>query len=124
MLEPCEPQPQARRACECSSRASRSRRRLCVGRGEPMTDRVSIVVCTKDRREELRRALASIADAGAEGAEIVVVEETDAPAPVAGTTYVAIPRESRGFGHARNRGLRAAAGDILVFFDDDCIATP
>ncbi|HEV8472129.1 MAG TPA: glycosyltransferase family A protein [Methylomirabilota bacterium] len=89
-----------------------------------MKDRVSIVVCTKDRREDLRRALASIADAGAEGAEIVVVEETDAPAPVAGTTYVAIPRESRGFGHARNRGVRAAAGEILVFFDDDCIATP
>jgi GT2 family glycosyltransferase len=89
-----------------------------------MRERVSIVVCTKDRRDDLRRALASIAETGAEGAEIVVVEETDAPAPIAGTTYVAIPREGRGFGHARNQGVRAASGDILVFFDDDCIAAP
>jgi GT2 family glycosyltransferase len=89
-----------------------------------MAERVSIVICTKDRRDDLRRALASIAETGSEGAEIVIVEETDRPAPVPGTTYVAIPREGRGFGHARNRGVGAASGDVLVFFDDDCIATP
>jgi GT2 family glycosyltransferase len=86
--------------------------------------RVSIIICTKDRRAELARALASLAASGPEAreVEIVVVEETDAPRPIPGTTYVPIERESLGFGHARNRGVAHARGDILVFFDDDCEA--
>lgn len=90
------------------------------------TPRISIVICTKDRRDDLARALDSLRAAGAAlaDAEIVVVEETDAPAPVPGTTYVAIPRERGGFGQARNRAVETAKGEILAFIDDDCEAAP
>jgi GT2 family glycosyltransferase len=87
--------------------------------GYPQT---SIVVCTKDRRENVARAIASIRASGGVGrmAEIVVVEETDRPQPIANTSYVSIPREGRGFGYARNIGVRAAQGEVILFTDDDC----
>ena len=88
--------------------------------------RISIIICTKDRRADLDRAVAAIAAGGAAGrpAELVIVEETDAPRPVPGATYVPIPRDGRGFGYARNRGIAAAGGDLLVFVDDDCEVRP
>jgi glycosyltransferase involved in cell wall biosynthesis len=72
----------------------------------------------------LARAIASVRASGTLGqsAEIVVVEETDTPCPVSGTNYVPIPRQGRGFGYARNVGVRAAGGEILLFTDDDCEA--
>lgn len=83
---------------------------------------VSIVICTKERREQLARAIAFIRASSGLGrtAEIVIVEETDSPSPIARTTYVPIPQEGRGFGYARNVGVRAARGEILLFTDDDC----
>ena len=82
----------------------------------------SIVICTKNRPDDLARAIASVRASGTLGqsAEIVVVEETDTPCPVAGTNYVPIPRQEHGFGYARNVGVRAARGEILLFTDDDC----
>jgi glycosyltransferase involved in cell wall biosynthesis len=87
--------------------------------GYPQT---SIVVCTKDRREDLARAITSIRASGGVGrmAEIVVVEETDRPQLIANTSYVSIPREGRGFGYARNVGVGAAQGEVILFTDDDC----
>lgn len=83
---------------------------------------MSIVICTKDRPDDLARAIASVRASGTLGqsAEIVVVEETDSPRPVPGTNYVPIPRQGRGFGYARNVGVRTARGEILLFTDDDC----
>jgi glycosyltransferase involved in cell wall biosynthesis len=70
----------------------------------------------------LARAIVCVRASGTFGqsAEIVVVEETDSPCPVPGTNYVPIPRQGRGFGYARNVGVRAARGEILLFIDDDC----
>lgn len=85
---------------------------------------VSIVICTKDRPTELARAIASIRASGEAGqcAEIVVVEETDAPRTLPGVRYIHLPREGQGFGYARNVGLREAQGDLIAFMDDDCVA--
>src|ERR671937_520222 len=84
---------------------------------------VSVLICTKDRRADVARALASLRADGVprDGVEIVVVEETARPAPIgAGVRYVPLPPEGRGFAHVRNRAVDAAKGSLLVFVDDDC----
>ena len=86
------------------------------------TPTVSVLICTRDRRADVERALASLRAAGVErdGVEIVVVEETADPQPIPGVRYVALPPEGRGFAHVRNRAVDAAKGSLLVFVDDDC----
>jgi len=83
---------------------------------------VSVLICTKDRRADVARALASLRADGVEreGVEIVVVEETARPQPIPGVRYVPLPPEGRGFAHVRNRAVDAAKGSLLVFVDDDC----
>jgi GT2 family glycosyltransferase len=83
---------------------------------------VSVLICTKDRRADVARALASLRADGVEreGVEIVVVEETARPEPIAGVRYVPLPPEGRGFAHVRNLAVEAAKGSVLVFVDDDC----
>lgn len=83
---------------------------------------VSVVICTKDRPLDAARVVERIRTSGAAGraAEIVVVEETETPSDIRGVHYVQLPREDRGFGHARNIGVRAARGDVVAFIDDDC----
>ncbi|MET0513911.1 MAG: glycosyltransferase [Nitrospiraceae bacterium] len=85
---------------------------------------VSVIICSKDRHQDLERAVASVRAADHLGAqvEIVVVEEGDVPRALAGTRYVFLPRQNRGFGYARNMGVREATGALLVFLDDDCEA--
>jgi len=58
---------------------------------------VSVVVCTKDRNEDLTLAIASLKDLQypREKLEIVVVLETDDPQPMDGVEYIPIPRENR-----------------------------
>lgn len=83
---------------------------------------VSVVICTKDRPGDLARAIASVRASGDAGlqAEIVIVEESDRPRQIPGVRYVHLPREGRGFGYARNAGVRATQGDVILFLDDDC----
>lgn len=83
---------------------------------------VSVVICTKDRPGDLARALASIRASGAAGraVDVVVVEEAAAPREIPGVLCVHVPPMGRGFGHARNVGLREASGELVVFVDDDC----
>ena len=90
------------------------------------SETVSVIVCTKDRQDDLARAIPAIRAAGEAGrlAEIVVVEESDAPRDLEGVRYVHLPREGRGFGFARNAGLLAASGELVVFMDDDCEPDP
>src|SRR5437763_7037094 len=86
----------------------------------------SVLIGTNDRREDAGRALASLRAAGVEreGVEILVVEQTARPAPLAGVRYVPLPPEGRGFAHVRNRAVDTAKGSLLVFVDDDCEVAP
>jgi GT2 family glycosyltransferase len=81
-----------------------------------------VLICTKDRRADVARALASIRADGVEreGVEIVVLEETAHPEPIPGVRYVPLPPEGRGFAYVRNRAVAEAKGSLLVFVDDDC----
>lgn len=93
---------------------------------DAFADRVSVIICSKERRALLEKAVVSVRECDELGAavEIVVVEETDEPKPIPGTRYVQLRTKGRGFGHTRNVGVASAGGDILVFTDDDCEAHP
>lgn len=91
-----------------------------------MTPSISIIVCSKDRPDDLIAAIASIRSCDEVGrqAELIVVEECPKAREIPDVRYVHLPPLGRGFGHARNSGLKAAGGDILLFIDDDCRAAP
>jgi len=99
---------------------------------QPMTRlSVSVVIATRNRAEMLRRALESVSRQKRLPDEVVIVDNasTDTTAAVAlsfrDKLNLKLVREDRvGIPHARNAGLRHAAGDILAFTDDDCEATP
>lgn len=94
-----------------------------------MAPTASIIVPTQDRPAYLDVALRSIVpQAQAAGAEIIVVDDgpheaTRAVAEAHGTRYVA-RTAPHGLNAARNAGIDAAAGDLLVFVDDDVEAHP
>lgn len=69
--------------------------------------RISVVVPTRDRPQELKRCLAALESQTA-SVEIVVVEDT----------------EGRGPAWARNEGVRRAHGEVICFTDDDCAPFP
>ena len=89
-----------------------------------MAPLASIIVPTRERAGYLDVALASIApQAAAAGAEVLVVDDgpSAATADVAhrhGARYVATG-QPRGLNAARNAGIAAALGELLVFVDDD-----
>ena len=95
--------------------------------------RISIIICTRDRALSLARTLAAIGEVALPPGvtcEILIVDNAskDETETVARGTQLrnAAPvrylREPRG-GHscARNAGLAAATGDLIVFTDDDVI---
>jgi GT2 family glycosyltransferase len=94
----------------------------------------SVVICTHDRGAlAVRAARAAYAQAQACDAEVLVVD--NASAAEAATALAALaadlgPRLSvvreatLGLSAARNRGLREAAGRVVVFLDDDAVPHP
>lgn len=94
--------------------------------------RLSVVIATKDRAHYLERALESFGkQIGAPSFEVVVVDNgsTDGTRQAAqtaqhgyGVTYVYEAQPNRGA--ARNRGVAAAQGHLLLFCDDDIYAPP
>lgn len=89
------------------------------------TQSVSVVICTRDRPQELARCLASFRDQTLQPAEIIVVDnasstaETKQVTEAAGAVYV---REDRpGLDFARNAGARKAKSEIIAYTDDDVV---
>jgi glycosyltransferase involved in cell wall biosynthesis len=93
----------------------------------------SVVVCTRDRRDLLAGCLAALADQRAPdgGYEVVVVDNgsTDGTADLL-DAWATTDRDARhvvrepvaGLSRARNAGLAAARGEVVVFLDDDARA--
>lgn len=95
---------------------------------DPRSRMVSVVICTRDRPDELARCLASLPNQTRPPGEIIVVDNasrddrTRQVAQAAGVRYV---RENRpGLDFARNAGARAASGDIIAYTDDDVVLHP
>jgi GT2 family glycosyltransferase len=85
--------------------------------------RISVIICTRDRPDELDRCLAGFASQSRVPDEIVVVDNASVSdrirsiAEKHGARYL---REDRaGLDFARNTGAMAATGDLLLYTDDD-----
>ena len=90
-----------------------------------MSGGVSVLICTRDRREMLDVLLADLQTQDYPGTiEIVVVEETDAPRPPEGVKYVPLPVKNHGIAYARNQAMVHASHELVVFVDDDCRVAP
>ncbi len=94
----------------------------------PTVGRITVVVATRDRPEDVRRCVASVLASEWDDLEVIVVD--NAPSSDATRAVVASftdPRlqyvlEARaGVSRARNAGLAAASGDVVAFVDDDVV---
>jgi GT2 family glycosyltransferase len=89
--------------------------------------RVSVVVATYDRPDDLKRCLDSLCrQRTSRPLQLIVVDNHPAsgvtPALVAGYPQVLLVEEPRGgLSYARNRGIAAAAGEIVATTDDDVV---
>ncbi len=89
---------------------------------------VSVVVCTRERPDQLRVCLDSLDALATRPAEVVVVDNSESDERTRrlcseySVRYVhePIPGQAR----ARNRGILQARGDLIAFTDDDCVVDP
>lgn len=96
--------------------------------------RVSCIIPTCNRREQLSTAIASVVAQTVPVTEIIVIDDgsTDGTFDMlqalggeVGQVHVAVLRqENRGPAAARNAGLRIASGDLVAFLDDDDVWHP
>lgn len=92
---------------------------------------VSVVIPTIGRRAALQCCLEALAQQTCPHFEVIVVDD-GAPQPVCldATAYErsfalrVIRQGNAGPAAARNRGVQAAAGEIVAFTDDDCLPDP
>jgi GT2 family glycosyltransferase len=102
---------------------------LCLPAPDAPRSAVSVVVCTRDRPEQLKRCLASLQHLSQSPTEIIVVDNaprSDITRQIVsefpGTRYIREPRP--GLDVARNRGIETASGEIIAFTDDDAVVHP
>lgn len=95
----------------------------------------SIIVCTYNRAESLKDTLAALGCLETQPArtwEVVVVDNNsrDHTRQVVETAQKTWPRlryvfeSAQGLSHARNRGIAEAAGEVILFTDDDVLPEP
>lgn len=110
-----------------------TRRSQPATRGErpsmsPRPPSVSVVICTRDRPDELRRCLASLPSQTLRPLEVIVVDNASAGGAtraVAQDANVVYVREDRpGLDYARNTGAATAHGEIVAYTDDDVLLHP
>jgi GT2 family glycosyltransferase len=89
---------------------------------------ISLVICTRDRPQDLDRCLASLPSQNRRPDHVVVVDNasrTDETRRVTERHGVVYVREDRaGLDVARNRGAAVSRGDIVAYADDDTVLHP
>ena len=96
-----------------------------AGRAVEEDARVSVIVCTRDRPDQLRACLDALLALERPADEIIVVdncpsdERTESLCRSYPVAYLRepIPGQAR----ARNRGIIESSGDLIAFTDDDCV---
>lgn len=92
---------------------------------------LSLVICTRDRAESLRRCLDRLpaSNLAAQDGELVLVDNGSSGrtptvmrrfAEEAACPVAIVTEPVAGLSRARNAGVRRAEGDTIVFTDDDC----
>ncbi len=96
---------------------------------QPISNSVSVVICTRDRPERLAKCLHALQNLSECPKEILVVDNapsSDATrqlvAQMPDIRYVLEPRP--GLDIARNTGIRHSTGEIIAFTDDDVMVHP
>lgn len=94
--------------------------------------KASVLICTRNRPQDLALALPTVLANDYPDYEVIVVDQSDGreTADVVcshqgrhpGLRYV--PTETRGLSAARNLAVGLAGGEIIAFTDDDCEAPP
>ena len=89
----------------------------------------SVVICTRDRPEFLKRCLSSLSALTSKPMEILVVDNAPTSdethcivSSMTGVRYILEPRP--GLDIARNTGVLYSSGDIVAFLDDDVTVHP
>lgn len=91
--------------------------------------KISVIIPVYNDAEDLRRCLAALKEGSSEPFETIVVDDgsrgdaAEATARAFSCRYVRLS-ENRGPAAARNRGVEACSGDLLLFTDADCIPMP
>jgi GT2 family glycosyltransferase len=96
---------------------------------ETVNATVAVVICTRDRPEQLLKCLNSLNNLSKQPQEIIVVDnapDTDATrrllSRMSGVLHIREPRP--GLSAARNTGIRKSNSDIIAFTDDDVMVHP
>jgi glycosyltransferase involved in cell wall biosynthesis len=92
-------------------------------RGQETRADVSVVIPARNAGSTIERCLAALADQTVSFGEVIVVDDgsSDGTADIARRMGATVVTQGHGgAGAARNRGARAASGDLLLFTDADC----
>jgi GT2 family glycosyltransferase len=96
-----------------------------------MSITVSVVICTRNRPDDLAACLASLATQTRRPSQIVVVDASDDGEPrrrveawEASGIDVRYLRAAPGLTRQRNLGIAATTGDVVTFLDDDVVLEP
>jgi GT2 family glycosyltransferase len=85
---------------------------------------VSVVICTRNRPDALKKCLASLRRLSPQADEIVVVDNNPSSGVTPAVTALfpevrCVPESRHGLSAARNTGIRNTAAKIIAFTDDD-----
>jgi GT2 family glycosyltransferase len=87
--------------------------------------KISVIICTKNRLDDFRKTVTSLAGQKRLPDELIVVDSSDGPIVQDYISALPVPfqreyyRAPLGLTRARNVGVQRSNGDLLFFFDDD-----
>lgn len=85
---------------------------------------VSLIIVSRHRLAALQRAVTAVRQLDHPLLELIVVADPAACAALAGLTAKIIAFDAANISAARNLGIAQAAGDIVMFLDDDAVPEP
>jgi len=97
------------------------------------TKPASVIICTRNRTQDILRCLPSLAAQTYRHFELIIVDSSDIPIIEDGSSVQAMNQfkpyfkylhSAPGLTLQRNKGIDIATGEIIYFFDDDVVLEP